>query len=117
MIIATALAWPSKEVPTSGYEFSNHMQGLFDDVEAYRAASTKAKKKIKRHKRLVSIAKKSANSTLNYDAGLYGRVAVGGTLDAELLPSASAGSSQIVRTTAEVRQVRDTSMTQSKKLP
>lgn len=84
-----------------GVQFRQPCKVLVDALEATQAATVKAKNEVERQKVLVSVARKWKNSALNDVTRLRGRVATAGTREMELLPHASATSSQIAAVTTE----------------
>lgn len=115
-VIYTALPWLPKTIPTSGSEFAKVVRWSVHEVEAPRTVTAKAEKEFQRQNELISIAEKWANIALNNIASLFGRIAVAGTLKAEMPSSASGASSQVAVATAKQRHVRHTTATQSKEM-
>lgn len=80
------------------------------------AGTAKAEIEVERQKGLALVDEKSATNALNDVVSLRDLVGVANTREVELGFSASAVSSQIVRTTAELRQGRDMISMQRKEL-
>lgn len=114
LVIDTAFHRLAKTVPRSGSEFADLIRSFVDDIKWWRAATTEARKEVKRQKALVFVSKKSAKFAHTDLGNLREQVAVSDKREAELLASGLASSVQMARATGELLQERDTISMHSK---
>lgn len=113
-IIFIILEQLSKKVPPSGYEFTNLIQALVDDLETSHAPSAKAETNVERYKALMNVDNRSVSDAPNDVIGLRKAFAVAENREAELLTSAYTTSGEKANATPESRQERVIVSTQTK---